>query len=401
MYKEQTFFAKLLRAYKQGRLVPRITTALNLFLHKLKYLIYDPASDSVSLHYPEYVAPDKNESAIVQRIFTSYKKMKEDQSRANRVYSPSTLWEKLLGKAYSNIISGALENDIGRFHFFLANFGSWKEYTGVESSDMIRDNMNSFLGRRYLRNELFYNQLKTWEWFYNNRKPAASLTYPAHGNQAGAYINGNFVGVGSFFNEIYGSTLSSLIRDLKRPVIAEIGAGYGKLAYFIVRDMKDFAFIDFDLPETLCLAAYYLMKTFPEKRCLLYGEAEYSGSSHEKYDMVFMPSYEICKIGSDTVDLFINKNSLGEMTKEAVYEYIKYISKATKGYFFHMNHDIRPNTYYDDSRGLLGYEYPVPADQFKLLFRYPDVGHMLYRGFLDFDADIFIYLYEKKALKHI
>ena len=139
------------------------------------------------------------------------------------------------------------------------------------------------------------------------------------------------------------------------------------------------------------------MMVYPDKKALLYGEEDYSSDAHKKYDLIFMPSYEIQKIGKSTVDIFINKNSLGEMTKEAAVNYISYISEAAKKYFFHMNHEIKPNVYSNNERGLLGYEYPVPNDQFKLLFRYPDMGHMLYQGFLDFDKDIFLYLYERKT----
>ena len=111
-----------------------------------------------------------------------------------------------------------------------------------------------------------------------------------------------------------------------------------------------------------------------------------------------MPCYEISKIGQDSVDLFINKNSLGEMTKEAVINYINHIARSTR-YFFHMNHEIYRNVFTDNSRGLLGYEYPVPMDKFKLIFRYPVIGHMLYQKGIDYkDAmDIFFYLYERIA----
>ena len=256
-----------------------------------------------------------------------------------------------------------------------------------------------WLKRRYLQNDVFYNQFKIWNWFYNNRKPVSSLTYPTFGNQTGAYIDGVFVGLGSFFNEIYGSILSGLICGIERPVVAELGAGYGKLAYFTLRNIDNFTFVDFDLPETLCLAAYYLMMVYPKKKTLLYGEAEYSADSHEEYDLIFMPSFEIPKLGQASVDLFMNKNSLGEMSKDAVDNYIGYISKATRKYFFHMNHEIKPNIHDNNKRGLLGYEYPIPSDQFTLLFRYPDIGHMLWQGFLDFNMDIFMYLYERKGFQ--
>ncbi|MBT6231671.1 MAG: putative sugar O-methyltransferase [Candidatus Scalindua sp.] len=332
---------------------------------------------------------------IVERIFKSFRKMKEDQRNVSDVYLPSSLWQKQLDNSFSYLTEGLKKNDVSKFHFFLSNFGTWKKYHGVESTTLIRSNMRSSIRRQYLKNVIFYQQLKIWKWYYNNRKQIYSLTYPTHGNQSGAYIDKIFVGVGSFFNEIYGSILSGLLDDIKRPVVADLGAGYGKLAYFTLRDMKNSCFIDFDLPETLCLAAYYLMKSWPHKQTLLYGEGEYSTKAHDQYDLIFMPSYEICKVGQNTVDLFMNKNSLGEMTSEATTNYVDFITKSTM-YFFHMNHDNYPNYYSGNNRGLLGHEYPVPMDKFKLLFRSVDIGHILHKGRVNYSIDIFLYLYERK-----
>lgn len=379
-----------------------LLSALNLrakpFLYGLKYVINDSASKRIILHCPDYVEPsnDKDEKEIVERIFQSLKKMKEDQQKVSEIYLPSSIWQEQLDNSYSCLTTGLKLNDLSKFHFFLSNFGTWKKYHGVESTTLIRDNMKSLIRRRYLKNVVFYGQLKYWQWFYNNRKPITCLTYPTYGNQAGAYIDKIFVGVGSFINEICGSILNGLINDIERPVLADLGTGYGKLIFLTLRDIRNSCFIDFDLPETLCLAAYYLMKSWPNKKTLLYGEGEYSPKTHDHYDLIFMPSYEICNVGRNSIDLFINKSSLGEMTKEAVTNYIDYITKSTR-YFFHMNHDIYPNIYSDRSRGLLGHEYPVPEDKFKLLFRYPEIGHMLYRGGLDYRMDIFLYLYERKT----
>ncbi len=388
---------KILNAYHQRRLFKAVYMRIRPYLRGLRYILYNPASRLISLHVPDYVKSnnDKRELEIIERIFCSYKKMKEDQKNVSKCYTPSSLWQAQLVEAYSYLISSLKENDINKFHFFLSNFGTWKKYHGVESTTLLRNNANSFIRSRYLKNDIFFNQLKIWKWFYNNRKHISNLNYPIFGNQSGAFIDGVFVGVGSFFNEIYGSILSELINNNEHPVIAELGAGYGKLAYFTVRNIDNFTYIDFDLPETLSLAAYYLMKVYPDKKVLLYGEKDYSPNLHKKYNLIFMPSYEIYKIGSSTVDLFINKNGLGEMTRNAVNNYIAHIAEATR-YFFHMNHDIYPNVYSNNDRGLLGYEYPIPKDKFNLLFRYPDMGHIFYRGFLDLHSDIFIYLYERK-----
>lgn len=394
MSKTSDLRKKVQAAYKQGWLWSAIRHKVRPYLRGLKYVVHSPASRLLSLHSPEYVQPNANEQKVVERIFNSFKRMKEDQAKIGSRYLPSPMWQQILEDAYSSLN----QNDINKFHYFLANFGAWDRYNGVEFNTLIRNHAKSFIKRRYCENEIFYHQLKIWRWFATNRKPVSRLDQPTFGNQSGAYIDGVFVGVGSFFTEIYGSMLAELIHDLDHPIVAELGAGYGRLAYFTLRDVADFVFIDFDLPETLCLAAYWLMQVYPNKIALLYGEEEYSSVSHEKYELIFMPSWEITKVGPSTVDLFINTNSLGEMTQTAARNYIAYITKATR-WFFHMNHEITRNTYDDADQGLLAYEYPVPMDKFDLLFRYPEMGHLLFQGFLDFHMDIFLYLYERKNSK--
>lgn len=378
-----------------GKLASRARRFL-LTLRSGQYLFRNPARDFISLHCPEYILPPRGEDELIARILRAYRLMKHHQPTKPSLYSPSPMWQRFLNKAYLHLMDGLERNDKDRFHFFLANFGTWKEYTAVESSRLIHDAMKSSLKKKHLENDLFYKQLEFWQWFYNNQKDISALSYPRYGNQAGAYIDGVFVGAGSFFNEIYGSLLKNLINEIGHPVIAEIGAGYGKLAFFLLRNCDRFTFIDFDLPETLCLASYYLMKVFPNKHALLYGEDQYSLDSHAKYDLIFMPPWEIEKVGSSSVDLFINKNSLGEMEKSAVENYIKWIAQATR-YFFHMNHDVIPANVSDQATGLRGYEYPVP-ENFKLLFRYPDLGHFLFHeGRPDYRMDIFVYLYERDS----
>ena len=389
--------SKIIKAKKENRLSLALRSRFKKFIKILKYIFFDPANDYIKLHSPEYIIPDKDkkELDIVKRIFESYRKMKNDKVDFEDKYKPSSLWQNQINISYSYIVDGLKNNDLDKFHFFLSNFGNWKQYHGVESNLLIRNNMSNYLRRRYLKNEIFLRQLKQWKWINNNHKSISTLSYPRFGNQSGAYIEDKFLGPGSFGNEFYGSILSELISDLKHPVVADLGAGYGKLAYFTLRNVKEFTFIDFDLPETLCLAAYYLMKSWPNKKTLLYGEDTFSENSKQKYELIFMPSNQIQYVGKDSIDLFMNKNSLGEMSPDAAINYVNHICNSTK-YFFHMNHETIPNKFSDDSVSLLGHEYPVPKDKFKIIARYPDIWHLLSSGKVDYYMDIFMYLYQRK-----
>ena len=383
---------RLKAAYREQRLGHIVKSRLR----PLKYVLHSPGNESIRLDCPDYRPSDPADAQLVERIFEAYKRMKKDEASAKAVYIPSSLWRNHLDKDYVCFSDALRDDDIAQFHFFLENFGAWRTYHGIESTTLITDNMRPYFKRRHVESDYFLQPLKMWHWYYNNKRDLSLLSYPRFGNQVGALVDDQFIGAGSFFNEIYGSILSGLVAGDDRPVIADLGGGYGKLAYFTLRDLPDFSFVDFDLPEVLCLATYYLMKSFPSKQALLYGEAPYSEKSHGEYDLIFMPSFKIEDVGSQSVDLFLNKNSLGEMSRESVENYVSHIGRATSRYFFHMNHDNYPNIYENGKLGLLGSEFPVPRDEFNLLLRYADIGALLSQGWIDLNTDIFFYLYERK-----
>ena len=61
-----------------------------------------------------------------------------------------------------------------------------------------------------------------------------------------------------------------------------------------------------------------------------------------------------------------------------------------------MNHEKWVHTYEDGTSGVLASDYDVPKNKYKLLMRYPDLGHLIYDGGINYNHDIFFYLYEKK-----
>ena len=384
------------RAYRNDRLWKGLDRRFEHFGRQLSYALGDRAPN-VSLHCPGYVDPasDPQERRLVERIFAAYKCMKRDEAKAAAVYRPASVWDEQLRRAYQPFLLALERDDISGFHFFLANFGTWKQYHGLESTTLLWDNMRTVLGRRYLKHAVFLTQVEQCLRLTGGRTPASSLSYPLHGNQSGAYVEGVFVGAFSCASELYGSQIAGILSDRHRPVVAELGAGYGRLAYFLLRDLPRFAYVDFDLPEPLCVAAYYLMKTWPEKRALLYGEANDGGVPDLTNDLVFLPSFTIDQVPAEPiVDLFLNTYSLGEMPATAASHFVRQAATWSH-YIFHVNHDQWPVPFDDGSVGLLGWQYPIPPEQWKLLFRESDRSALL--GFQEFESDIFCYLYGRRG----
>ena len=61
-----------------------------------------------------------------------------------------------------------------------------------------------------------------------------------------------------------------------------------------------------------------------------------------------------------------------------------------------MNHEYFRNNFSDGKKSLVNKEYNLDK-KFKELIRHPDLSHLVYsKNKLDFDNNIFFYIYEKK-----
>ena len=119
--------------------------------------------------------------------------------------------------------------------------------------------------KSYLKNEIFLKHYKIWKDFGYGRADLREISTPEFGNQLGIY-GWKFCYYWKFFNQIISKILYEHIKHKSRPVICDLGGGYGKLGNFLIKNFKKSCFIDFDIPEVLVLAAYYLMSAFPDKK---------------------------------------------------------------------------------------------------------------------------------------
>tara|TARA_B110001452_G_scaffold265757_1_gene271081 strand:- start:88 stop:1263 length:1176 start_codon:yes stop_codon:yes gene_type:complete len=350
--------------------------------------------NKVKIITPKKNIVEKGDLDLAKRIFESYKAMKSHQKNVHKLYKPSSMWQNYIDKDFAFMKKSLEENNIDDFLFFLQNFGNWNSYLGIENQLLIKKYAKNPLLKKFLSNEIFYGQKKVWDYFNQKKYTLADLNMPRFGNQNGALVENNFVVFGSFTNFTYADIIKKYLKTNDHNIIGDLGGGYGKLAYYVLKDLKKYTFIDFDIPETLVLASYYLSKCFPEKKIFLYGETEFKNDLLKNYDLIFLPNWEIENIEKNTFNIFMNKNSLGEMEPDPAHNYLKQIHKTSK-YFFSMNHEFFRNKFDNGNLSLINSEYNT-NQQFKELIRYPDISHLLYENNkINLDQDIFFYIYEK------
>lgn len=386
------FFFKLTVLIKKKRLIKTLKKKLYPYFMGF-FLIFSTQKSEFKLHLSKNKSIDREDLPLAERIFKSYKLMKLDEKKVSNYFKPSSLWQSQLDKDYSFLLDSHKSNDLEKFLYFLQNFGNWNKYLGVENQLFIKKYSKNFLLKNFLLKEIFKGQLDLWKLFNKNQN-LKEVGMPNYGNQIGAIIKNTFITMGSFNLHTHAENISNYL-DKNDNKILELGGGYGHLAYYVLKKIKNFTYIDFDLPETLTLASYFLSKSFPNKKNFFYGESKFNKTIENDYELIFLPPWEIESLDTNSIDLAINKNSLGEMDPEAATNYLRHIIRTSK-YFFSMNHEHFRNTFSDGKKSLVNSEYNLDK-KLKKLVRYPDLGHLIWENNkLDYDSNILFYIYEKK-----
>ncbi len=348
----------------------------------------------IVLRVNEHQSPDPSERPLVERIFAAYQLAKRDQLQQDPMFLPGGGWKNVTDSAFSYLLDGYEQNDLDRFHYFLANFGAWEKPTGIGESWVFSKLNASSSKRKFFEQQTMPQLIQWWEVFESQGRSLSELVIPSHGNQGGALVDGHLILPNSVFSECYARMLAGFV-DRPRPVIGELGGGFGRLCCFLKRQFQESTYVGFDLPECLACASYYLMLSFPEKSFLLYGEGDLNAEALSSFDFILLPSFETKNIPDRSLDLFVNENSLGMVPPKTCEFFVKEMCRTANA-IWHRNHEIRRNPTGDGSLSLLNYEYPFDRDHFQEVVRFSDVSRLVGHERSKIKADMYWYYFRRK-----
>lgn len=121
-----------------------------------------------------------------------------------------------------------------------------------------------------------------------------------------------------------GGVIGALQMSSRRPVIAEVGAGWGGFLYQFKRLLPNATYVVVDFPEVMLFSAVYLMTHFPGSRVLFVDKPEAVdelNANAASYDFVFFPQEMFAREWALPVDLAANMVSFQEMTSAQVEGY--------------------------------------------------------------------------------
>lgn len=135
-------------------------------------------------------------------------------------------------------------------------------------------------------------------------------------------------------------------------VALDLGSGYGIFSAMAKGEFPNSHHILVDFPEALLLAYYYLGTCFPNARIAgikeIHKKAEITRSFVDKYDFVLIPVTFYQRLEKETVDIYTNFVSLGEMKREWFDYYLKSAPFLTAKYFYTINRIISQPAYDTD-----------------------------------------------------
>ncbi|HYK36514.1 putative sugar O-methyltransferase [Alloacidobacterium sp.] len=271
---------------------------------------------------------------VLERICASYNKAVRDSQDAPKAFQSTDWWQQIRQERLGPVMRALETCDILTLGGMYRNFFRDVCSTGLISvpygmtSAFFGGNMRDIHRRYYLGDALY--RIDHWATQTDSRFALRDLTGPEIGNPFGILIDGTLVRTGSPYQHYCALRIREHLAS-DADTVAEIGGGYGGMAYYLLRDHAGVKYLNFDVPESIALASYYLLKAFPHLNLLLYGEKEIA-----RADVVLLPLFEMEKVQHESIDITFSSHAMSDLSDKSMSDYLKVIARFTKSCFFYI-----------------------------------------------------------------
>jgi hypothetical protein len=274
-----------------------------------------------------------NDRELLQRICTAYIKAVGRQEVAPAIYRATEWWEQVRRGGLARVRHALLERNISALQEMYRNFYRDSCSAGLlgapygMSTSYFGGPINDIHRQFYLSHVLY--RLDYWSAQTENQFVLSDLAGPELGNPFGVQLGDTLIPVGAEYAH-YCSYRIGLLLGPAKGTVAEIGGGFGGMAYYLLRDHPELTYLNFDVPESLALSSYYLMKAFPNLKFLLYGEQDLTSETIDKSDVILMPLFELDALPEQSADICFSSHAMSDLSSEAMETYMENINRFTR-----------------------------------------------------------------------
>lgn len=275
--------------------------------------------------------------AITTRVFEAFQLSRAD-APSSGPYATGRNWGAFLRASRPNFYAAVEAGDVETIDRLLADCLRNEMTTGTFGSGVAYEAYNSWAAAGSAIVAGVRAQYNVWRYCVA-RPDVARLASPPVGNPFGVWVGDGIVHANTFLNDCRAQFVAELLAPIERPLVLDLGGGFGGFGHQLLSNGSNAVYIGFDLPENLIVASYFLMAAHPEKRVLLYQsrDQKLDARTLSQYDIVLMPNFMLPQVPDCTVDLFTNFISLSEMDYASIAEYLRQVDRVTRGFFYHEN----------------------------------------------------------------
>lgn len=306
------------------------------FAHDPRYNL-----QSVTEGFASRIDNGRNDEALLQRICEAYIKAVAQPPTVPHVYGATEWWEKRRKNSLEPVVRALRTRDIpalGRMYrnFYRDPCSAGLLISRTQAKDYFGPTISDFHRRLYLIDALY--RLDYWKERTNGRFSLEDLRGPDVGHPFGVVLTDTLVRVAADYQHYCAHRIIDRLSP-KPATVAEIGGGFGGMAYYLLRDRSQTTYIDFDVPESIALTSYYLIKAFPQLRFLLYGEGELSQDAISRADVVLMPLFEMPSMPAACADLAFSSHAMSDLSADAMSQYLTHVAAMIRGSFLYVGSD--------------------------------------------------------------
>lgn len=335
---------------------------------------------------------------------TNYKdlvKMLDELKTLSRLYKPSPTWQDLNVFHNKQLRQHGLSNlkrSVNRTYFNWGVFGFFLQHLPFTLSEIIRGNLKPIIKSEYIEkgsaskkyNELeiggkyIYGVFVAYLYDYVSRidrlRLLEKIPEPSFGSPVLVKYRERSISqdVCNSIHEFY--SITKKIDLNKKLEIAEIGAGYGRLAYVFLKILPRANYCIIDIPPALYIAQEYLKKIFPKENFFFFRHFDNFDKVKKDFRearIKFIMPHQVKYLPKDLFDITINISSLHEMRTDQIRDYIKQIDRLCNGYvyFKQWKQSKRP-----DNNFIRENEYPIPTKWIKIYHHKHPIQNMFFEA---------------------
>lgn len=294
---------------------------------------------AVAEGFSPHIETTHEDTALLERICTAYRRSVEQQRSVPNVYDATAWWKEVRRRSLQPVMSALLAGDLAALRPMYRNFfrdpcsaGLIGVPYGMTSAYFGKTIKN--VHRHYYLSDVLHH-VEYWKVQTAGQFALQELAGPQIGNSFGVIIDDTLVEAGAPYRHYCAQQICRLLSSDEATVV-EIGGGFGGMAYYLLRDWPGTKFVDFDVPETIALASYYLMRAFPQLNFLLYGEEELTKKTLVHADVVLLPLFAMVQMPAQTAEISFSSHSMSDISQGALPEYLSHVARMTKKYFLYM-----------------------------------------------------------------